>query len=212
MLTYRPTYWLFISFFIKKYLRQKFSAKEIKILTKNAKEDYKKLLSKVKGVGDDNPMNKNIYGALVFMSFLTGNPQKLAEKDLEEMIDYMYSSPLMIKSMGKMNLNKPGNLEKMKKRLNKSAKWGEDHKEYDENWVFNFPKIHEDGIYYYFSKCPIATYFKENGLDKYTKYFCAMDHKGIGLVGGKLFREGTIAEGKDMCDFWIVPDKIDNPK
>lgn len=213
MLAYKPIYWYTISFFIKKYLNKNFTKSEVKIFTKNAKIEYKKLLLNVDDLGKNNPMTKNIYGALVFMSFLTANPEKIKEKNLEEMIDYIYSHPFMVKLMSKSDINNPKNLGKFKKRLYKSAKWGEKHNsKYTENWVFNFTNNHKDGIEYHFTKCPLAKFFKENNLGKYTKYFCDMDYKGSKLIGAKLFRQNTIAEGKEICDFWIVPDKIKDPK
>lgn len=34
----------------------------------------------------------------------------------------------------------------------------------------------------------------------------------IKLRQGKLIRKFTLANGDDMCDFWIVGDKLENPE
>jgi len=43
-------------------------------------------------------------------------------------------------------------------------------------WKFNFDDSHQDGVYYYFTKCPIAKFFKDNNLEEITPIFCELDH------------------------------------
>ena len=77
---------------------------------------------------------------------------------------------------------------------------------------FNFDDSHQDGFYYYFTKCPIAKFFKDNNLEEITPIFCELDHLTIKTRKAKLLRDKTLANGDDMCDFWIVGDKVKDPK
>ena len=63
-----------------------------------------------------------------------------------------------------------------------------------------------------FTKCPIAKFFKDNNLEEITPIFCELDYLMIKARKAKLYRDKTLAKGDDMCDFWIVGDKVKNPK
>ena len=41
---------------------------------------------------------------------------------------------------------------------------------------------------------------------------CATDEVMFRLQHGKLCREHTIANGDGVCDYWIVGDKVKEPK
>ena len=41
---------------------------------------------------------------------------------------------------------------------------------------------------------------------------CELDYILTEESHGKLIREYTLAEGGPICDYWIVPDKMENPQ
>ena len=41
---------------------------------------------------------------------------------------------------------------------------------------------------------------------------CATDEVMFRLQHGRLYREHTIANGESVCDYWVVGDKIRDPK
>lgn len=99
------------------------------------------------------------------------------------------------------------------KKMHNNSDWAIKHKnKYPQTWEFNFDDSHRDGCYYYFTKCPIAKFFKENNMEDLTEIFCQMDYINISLRKGRLIRNKTLAKGDDICDFWIVGDKTKNPK
>ena len=113
----------------------------------------------------------------------------------------------------KLDFNNPKDLKEFKEHIHKNSEWAEIHrKDYPETWEFNFDDIHQDGFYYYFTKCPIAKFFKDNNFEELTPLFCELDHLTIKTRKAKLFRDKTLAKGDDICDFWIVGDKVKNPK
>lgn len=199
--------------FIKRALKTKYSKKDVKTIVGNAKTEYRKLLNKADDIGSKNPMAFNLYMCLLFFSFMQGSNGKISAEDLKDIMRITLSDPILLKLMGNKDFNDPKELNKFKEHIHKNSDWAELHrKEYPETWKFNFDDSHQDGFYYYFTKCPIAKFFKDNNLEEITPIFCELDHLTIKTRKAKLLRDKTLANGDDMCDFWIVGDKVKDPK
>ena len=199
--------------FIKRALKTKYSKKDVKTIVGNAKTEYRKLLNKAHDIGSKNPMASNLYMCLLFFSFMQGSNGKISTEDLKDIMRITLSDPIVLKLMGNKDFNDPKELNKFKEHIHKNSDWAELHrKEYPETWKFNFDDSHQDGFYYYFTKCPIAKFFKDNNLEEITPIFCELDHLTIKTRKAKLLRDKTLANGDDMCDFWIVGDKVKDPK
>ena len=213
MLKYKPIHWFFMTPFIKRALKTKYCNEDIKIIVRNAKAEYRELLNKADDIGSKNPMASNLYFCLLFFSFMKGSEGKINSEDLKEIMRITLSDSILLKLMGKKDFNNPKDLKEFKEHIHKNSEWAELHrKDYPETWEFNFDDIHQDGFYYYFTKCPIAKFFKDNNFEELTPLFCELDHLTIKTRKAKLFRDKTLAKGDDICDFWIVGDKIKNPK
>ncbi|HHU96402.1 MAG TPA: L-2-amino-thiazoline-4-carboxylic acid hydrolase [Petrimonas sp.] len=210
---YKPIYWIISKPFVGKYLKKHFDKKSIKTIFKNAKAEYKRLLSRADDIGSDNPMASNLYFALVIVSFLTANRDKITAEMLAEMIESTFNSRFLKKLMP-LDLNREKDILFMKHRMLRASKWAAKHKnEHPETWEINFDdNLHKDGSYYYFTKCPIAKFFKDNDMQDLTHMLCEIDYLAIKLAKGKLIRNCTLANGDAMCDFWIVGDKVKNPR
>ncbi len=213
MLKYKPIHWFFMTPFIKRALKTKYCNEDIKIIVRNAKAEYRELLNKADDIGSKNPMASNLYFCLLFFSFMKGSEGKINSEDLKEIMRITLSDSILLKLMGKKDFNNPKDLKEFKEHIHKNSEWAEIHrKDYPETWEFNFDDIHQDGFYYYFTKCPIAKFFKDNNFEELTPLFCELDHLTIKTRKAKLFRDKTLAKGDDICDFWIVGDKVKNPK
>lgn len=199
--------------FIKRALKTKYGNKDVKTIVGNAKTEYRKLLNKADDIGSKNPMASNLYMCLLFFSFMQGSNGKISAEDLKDIMRITLSDSIVLKLMGNKDFNDPKELNKFKEHIYKNSDWAELHrKEYPETWKFNFDDSHQDGFYYYFTKCPIAKFFKDNNLEEITPIFCELDHLTIKTRKAKLLRDKTLANGDDMCDFWIVGDKVKDPK
>ena len=210
MLKYKPIYWFMMTPFIKRALKTKYSKKDVKTIVGNAKTEYRKLLNKADDIGSKNPMASNLYMCLLFFSFMQGSNGKISTEDLKDIMRITLSDPILLKLMGNKDFNDPKELNKFKEHIHKNSDWAELHrKEYPETWKFNFDDSHQDG---FFTKCPIAKFFKDNNLEEITPIFCELDHLTIKTRKAKLLRDKTLANGDDMCDFWIVGDKVKDPK
>ncbi|NLJ63850.1 MAG: L-2-amino-thiazoline-4-carboxylic acid hydrolase [Christensenellaceae bacterium] len=212
---YKSIYWIMLKPLINKYLKKHYDKKTKRLIFRNAKAEYKRLLNKADDIGSNNPMSSNIYFSLLFVSFLTGNREIFTKKTLEEMMESIFSifnSPL-VKKLNRIDLNKESDMNKFKNRILRNSAWADKHRDkHPETWEFNFEDKHKDGCYYYFTKCPIAKFFKDNNMEDLTHLFCDLDYKTFAAVKGRLIRNCTLANGDDMCDFWVVGDKLNCPQ
>lgn len=70
---------------------------------------------------------------------------------------------------------------------------------------------HEDGSFYYFTRCPICEFCRREGIMKIMPSLCATDEIMFKLQHGVLHREHTLANGDCECDYWVVGDKVEKP-
>ena len=50
------------------------------------------------------------------------------------------------------------------------------------------------------------------GISELMPALCATDEVMFQLQHGKLYRDHTIAGGDEICDYWVVGDKVQNPR
>ncbi|MDO5695849.1 MAG: L-2-amino-thiazoline-4-carboxylic acid hydrolase [Eubacteriales bacterium] len=210
---YKFSYWYFFVHYIKEYLKEEFGKERAKDIIVSSKKEYRKLLNRAEDIGGRNPMAKNMYFAMVFLAFHVAYPETFDQRGLEALLAALYRKKGFTKWIRLLNVNNPRHFKMLKKKLLKAANWIDVREaQYPTSWKFRFPDVHRDGFYYEFTKCPIAEFFKKNGYDELTPLFCQIDYKNIELARGKLYREKTLATGDDVCDFWLVPDKVKNPR
>ena len=97
--------------------------------------------------------------------------------------------------------------------MRKSERWAcENEGSYESAWRVRFDdERHRDGIFFEYTRCPIAEYCADLGLGKFTPVLCNIDHQMVELIHARLLREHTIADGAPICDYWIVGDKTSDP-
>ena len=90
------------------------------------------------------------------------------------------------------------------KKMAGRLKWSEDsHKSlYENDWVLDIlPGNGEYDLGYDYHRCGICKICSDEGCPELAKYLCRMDFVLADIMGMKLVRTGTIAEGADICDF-----------
>lgn len=93
--------------------------------------------------------------------------------------------------------------------IKKNNDWLDKHIEYKEcSWDFNFDESkNKEGFYYYFTKCPINTFAKEQGYLDILPIICDTDFKTAKFMHANLYRESTLAKGGKICDYLYIGDK-----
>lgn len=208
---YQGIYWAVLSPAIKRSIKNRFGAEMAQKAVKNGKGEYKKLLAAAPELGKGNPMASNAYFAYVFVAAWLGTGKKISAEDIA---DVMKDVLLKMKPFFALtDLNKDP--KKWTREMKKYQKWCEkgNAQKYPATWkVALDEKLHRDGSYYALLSCPICSFLNEQGLGDVMKPLCELDAVMFSYQHGTLRREHTIASGGEMCDYWIVGDKVKNPE
>lgn len=214
MMKYKGIYMMLFPLFLRKYLKAQYGKKVTKEALKKAPAIYRDMLKKVDDIGADNPMAGNIYMGLVFMAIWKAADGAIDPQSYHIVVRNFMKDPFISRLIGSKNINKTGDMERMKKRFHEMRDWADAHPQYkDKTWDFNFDDTkHQCGCYYYFTRCPIEDFARKNGYLEVLPVCCNMDYLTIEALHGVLHRDYTLATGGEICDYWIVPDEIKEAK
>ena len=209
---YVRIYWTLFAPMMKKSITKRFGKEMAEKSIRNGKEEYKRLLSRADDLGPGNPMASNAYFAYVFAAAWLGSGKQITPDEMALVMTDVLESRLLRTVFGMTDLNRTP--KKWEKDMRKYDAWYRKHgQNYPVNWVVNFDETaHRDGSYYYFTRCPICEYCHREGIAELMPALCATDEVMFRLQHGKLHREHTIANGDEICDYWITGDKMRNAK
>lgn len=209
---YIGIYWMLFAPKIKKSIASRFSEELAEQSIRQGKKEYRRLLSRADDLGPGNPMASNAYFAYVFAAAWLGSGRKITPDQMAlVMTDVLESQPLKT-VFGLTDMNRTP--KKWEKDMRQYETWYRRHgKDYPVNWIVNFDEnSHQDGSFYYFSRCPICEFCKKEGIMELMPALCSTDEVMFRLQHGTLHRSHTIAEGDDICDYWITGDRVKDPK
>ncbi len=206
---YKGIYWTLFAPMMKKSIAKRFDKKLADKAVKQGKNEYKRLLSRADDLGSSNPMAMNAYFAYVFAAAWLGSGKKITPDEMALVMTDVLESKLMSAFFGLTDLNKKP--KKWEQDMRKYETWFEAHgKDYPVNWVVGFDeKLHTEGSYYYFTRCPICEFCQREGIAELMPVLCSTDEVMFRLQHGRLHREHTIANGDGVCDYWIVGDRVE---
>ena len=214
MMPYKGTYIRLFSAILKKPMKQMYGRDLTKKALKGAVGVYREMLNGVDDIGKDNPMAGNIYMGFVFLAIWKAADGELSVDDIRDLTKEFMKSRITKKLLGKRDLNDPENMKKLSKRFNDMKAWADEHPQYkDSTWDFNFDETkHRDGVYYHFTKCPLEKYAREHGFIEALPAACEIDFLTCANQNGVLHRQYTLAQGGKICDYWIVPNSLKDPR
>lgn len=214
MLAYRSRYFNLIAPFLWHYIAKRNGHKLAARCYHDARPIYRDMLAKAPNVGAKNPMAHNIYMALVFFAMYRASGGELTKEDLRAAVGDFMNMPLM-HLIGRMDdLNTPQTRARFERNSRQNEQWRLDHlDQIDASWDFNFDGGPQgDGVWYYFTYCPINQFCRENGLLDVLPIMCDIDYKSCALAHGVLRREHTLALDGKVCDYWMVGDGGKGPR
>ena len=214
MMKYTGKYYMLFTIFLKKYLKEQYGKDVTKSTLKKAPAIYRDMLDKCDDIGSDNPMAGNIYMCFVFLAVWKAADGAIDPESYRTVVNKFMRSGIVSKFMGGKDINNPDDFKKMKDKFHAMQDWADAHPEYKEKtWDFNFDdKKHRDGSYYHFTRCPLNNFAREYGFLEVLPICCDIDYITTEYSHGVLYRDDTLASGGDICDYWIVPDKVENPE
>ena len=214
MLKYTGKYWLILAPLVRKSLKKHYGKAFADKMMIKAKSEYRAMLERVDDIGAGNPMSSNIYMSFVFFAVYRAANGKITIRALSAIAHEAISwKPLKLMGLF-VNANRPSGINAIRKMMMKNAVWLKKHPKYKKvSWDFNFDENkHRDGYYYHFTKCPLNSFARREGLLDVLPVMCNIDFLTAGLMHAKLHRENTLAGGGRICDYWYVGDKVNNPK
>ncbi len=147
---YTSQYWSMIAPFMKRLLAEKYGRKAVREYIKKAKTIYRQMLAQAEDIGAKNPMAHNVYMSFVFMAIWKAADGAITPDDMRCMTRELLEMKIVRTVMGGgLNVNKPGDMDRLKRKFRKCAAWAEEHPEYREKtWDFQFDDtLHKSGIY-----------------------------------------------------------------
>lgn len=208
---YKGIYWSVFAPLMKKSIRKRYGNELAVKSIKNGKAEYKRILSLADPIGDHNPMESNAYFAYVFVGAWLGSEKAITP---DGMADIMRDVLMVLKPFfGMTNLNSKSGEKKWYRDMKKYEAWYEQKgKEYPTTWRVEFDETrHQDGSFYYFTCCPICHLMNKLGYSEIMPALCSTDEDMFKHQHGVLHREHTIANGGEICDYWVVGDQVENP-
>ena len=90
------------------------------------------------------------------------------------------------------------------RKIPERMKWAEESRTRtgENNWVVDvLPKCDEYDLGYDYRECGICRICRDEGCFELAKYLCRLDYTIADMMGAKLVRTTTLAEGGEVCDF-----------
>jgi hypothetical protein len=177
----------------KKEITDKFG----KNLKADIMKEYKNILLRAKDIGQSNVLlNAYCMGAyFIAMNRCTGlTPQE----NIDIYAQGFRNSTFLKKMMG------TGERYLSEKRLPKRLEWDQQtHKhQFENDWVVTvIPGNDQFDLGYDYTECGVCKLCRDEGCFELAKYICKMDFVLAEIMGMRLERTQTIAEGCEKCDF-----------
>ena len=194
---------------IKKKLQNQYDAPEAENKYREISDTYERFVRESPDIGGkDNPMAHNFYGSLAAFAYYECTGRTMTPEQITDMCFGMMMANRENKHpLEKVNLNNKlvrGAIHAVfglrAKKLNKHKADGT----WANTWGMEInPLKHREGISIHLVGCPIADFAKKNGYSELMPYFCDTDKAVMEAFGGRLYRDHTVAEGYEDCDYWI---------
>lgn len=176
----------------RKQLKQRFSAQTYQ----KVGHEYRKIIRNAKDIGKSRLMSAYCMGAyFIALNRVTG---LTPDENYTLFKDGLYNNVIFRKSMG--TADKYLDRKKLPDRL----RWSEEtHKRrYENDWVLDvLDKTESYELGYDYLECGVCKLCQDEGCPELAKYLCRFDFILADIMGMKLERTMTIADGYPKCDF-----------
>lgn len=194
---YRFTQKLFGYFYHSSCMKEA-KNRHISIDSRAIKREYRAVLERAEDIGKSRLMSSYCMGA--YFIALNRMTQLSPEECFELYKDGLYGNKLFHKAVGDVD----SYLDEKKMAGRKEWSRQSHLKKYRNDWVVD---IIEGGpqddfvLGYDYHTCGICNLCRDEGCFELAKYLCRMDYVLADMMGMKLTRTQTLAEGGKYCDF-----------
>lgn len=176
----------------KEQLKKRYGVETVKTV----KKEYRAVIGRAKDIGKSKLMSAYCMGA--YFIALNRNTGLSPQENYELFRDGLYTNTLLKKALG--NADTYLDTKKMAERMEWSVN---SHKcEYENDWIVDILEGNDEfDLGYNYLQCGICKLCKDENCFEIAKYICKLDYVLADIMGMKLERTTTIAEGGKYCDF-----------
>lgn len=163
-----------------------------KILT-----EYHRIISNAKDIGKSNPL-LSCYAMCAWFIAMNRTDGLSPDENCTLLTDGLCNSRIFRILMGDADHYLDP------KRIEKQKEWAESTHErrYENDWVVNLiPGNSDFDLGYDYLECGVCKLCKDEGCPELAKYLCKLDYMFAEIMGLRLERTSTLADGGDKCDF-----------
>jgi hypothetical protein len=176
----------------KKLISNQFGKQKYKEISK----EYRRIIVNAKNIGKSRLISA--YCMAAYFIALNRKTGISAEDNYQLFKNGLYSNKLFHKALG----DAESYLDK--KKLPGRLKWSKEshQRKYENDWVVDILDETDNYILGYdYLECGICKLCKDEGCFELAQYLCRLDYVLADIMGMKLERTMTIAEGCEKCDF-----------
>lgn len=178
-------------------MKEKMASKERRKMWKKIKKEYKEIVARAPFIGKKNVLNGAYMMAAYFIALNRSN-QFTAEENYQFFANGLKENEMFRKFCGTAQQYLD------ESRMPKRREWDEEtHKrKYPNDWVVTvLEKTDEYELGYDYEECGVCKLCTQENAFELAHYLCRMDFIQADIMGMKLVRTKTIADGGDICDF-----------
>ena len=169
-----------------------------KNVIKEIKKEYRAVIDRAGDIGSDNTLLAS-YALAAFFIAMNRKDNKTPEENIEILSSHIQTNKLVKTFLGG-DADTYFSEKKMAGRREWSKKTHE--RKYEDDWVVDV--IEKDDKYDMgldYTRCGVCEMCKKEGCFEWAQYLCRLDFMLVEMIGIKLDRKGTLAQGADKCDF-----------
>ncbi|MBP3457968.1 MAG: L-2-amino-thiazoline-4-carboxylic acid hydrolase [Lachnospiraceae bacterium] len=165
-------------------------------MPKSVKTEYKNIVLRAKSIGNSRLLNAYLLAAyFIALNRSTGLPP---EDNYQLLKKGLYDSKLFHKVLG----NADSYLDQSKMAGRKAWEKQSHEQKYENDWIVDvLDKTDDYDLGYDYHRCGVCKLCQDEGCFELVQYLCRLDFVMADIMGMRLERTKTIAEGGDFCDF-----------
>ena len=164
---------------------------------KNIESEYKKIILRAKDIGSNNNLITS-YALAAYFIAMNRKDGLTAEENYKALDQGMRKSKMLKAFMG----DSKGYFSE--KHMEKRRQWSKKtyERKYENDWVVDVIEKTDDFEFGFdYRECGVCKLCKDEHCFELAKYLCKLDFMLVEIIGIKLKRTMTLADGCEKCDF-----------
>ena len=164
------------------------------------KKEYHDVILRASDIGSDN-MLVGSYALAAYFIAMNRSDGLSPETNCDIMEDGLRKSKIFKAAMGS------GDAYFSEKKMEKRRQWSKKtyERKYKNDWVVDVLEKTDDYEFGFdYHECGVCKLCKDEGCPELAKYLCRLDYMIVDVMGIKLKRTMTLAEGGEKCDFRFI--------